>query len=211
MVGLIWKSLFGQNWGRAASQLVPNNLANISLSVPVQLREQMRCLFTDRCNWKLRSAPNFALLQWTVLKNCVGSLPSLRQRDRRRVLWSFAKVTSRKLPINSSAALSSRAALQVVVAVQSRVLRWSVVSVYGVNSTIKTISRSPRWNWRRHCAVHFGRWAGKSFDTLSALHARAVWVQASRDDQWHWLEIYHFQGCSWRSESGGGVALPEAW
>lgn len=74
MVGLIWKSLFGQNWGRAASQLVPNNLANISLSVPVQLREQMRCLFTDRCNWKLRSAPNFALLQWTVLKKLCGLL-----------------------------------------------------------------------------------------------------------------------------------------
>lgn len=74
MVGLIWKSLFGQNWGRAASQLVPNKLANISLSVPVQLREQMRCLFTDRCNWKLRSTPNCALPQWRVLKKLCGHL-----------------------------------------------------------------------------------------------------------------------------------------
>lgn len=54
-------------------------------------------------------------------KNCVGALPPLRQRDRRQLLWSLARGTSRKPP-GDSAAPSSAAPLQLVVAVQSTVL-----------------------------------------------------------------------------------------
>lgn len=53
----------------------------------------------------------------------MGTLPSLRQRDRRRVLWGLAKVTPEELPMGSSLALSSTAPLQVVAAVQSRVFK----------------------------------------------------------------------------------------
>lgn len=161
MVGLIWKSLFGQNWGRAASQLVPNNVANISLSVPAQLREQMHCLFTDRCNWKLGSMPNFALPQWTVLKKLCGHLAIAQTVGQETQAVEFGQGKVREPSHWLLCCSQLQKPLQVVVAVQSRVLRWSAVSSYGVNSTIKTISRSPCWNWRRHCAVHFGRLIGR--------------------------------------------------
>lgn len=161
MVGLIWKSLFGQNWGRAASQLVADNLANISLSVPVQLREQMRCLFTDRCNWRLRSMPNFALPQWRVLKTLCGHFAITQAAGQETCPVGLGQGNTRGtshglLPCSQLHSSTSGGGSSTEQSIQR-----SVVSVYGVNSAIKPIRRSPCWNWRHHCAVHFGRWVGR--------------------------------------------------
>lgn len=86
-----------------------------------------------------------------------------------------------------------------VAAIGGRILRESVISVYvyDVYSAMKNISRSSCRNWRCYCAVHLSRRIGKTFDTLHLLHARAVWVQADRQDQWHWLDIYNLQLWEW--------------
>lgn len=137
----------------------------------------------------------------------VGILVLLRQQDRRHIPQSLAKAMGRKEEIWHWPLSCSQI--------------WSTTSCGGSNMG-QIIERQCcfclcSWfiqhqeklllNWRCCCAVHLSR-MGKIFNTLHALHDRAVWVEACRQDSdigWRFITSK-----ASRSESSY-VALPETW